>query len=55
MSYVCTSRRHQHVVRVQISKTLLVAALIRLDHGGNDYVNHIVKTFPLMFFKVMKI
>jgi len=38
---------------VHISEAPLIAALDRLDRGGNDYINHVVKRFPLVFYKGM--
>jgi hypothetical protein len=36
---------------VHISEVSFVAALIRLDRGENDYADHIVKMFSLMFLQ----
>jgi hypothetical protein len=41
------SRRSCHqVIRVHISKSMLVTVLIGLDRGGNEYINHVVKMPP---------
>jgi hypothetical protein len=40
---------------VHISAAQLIVALDRFNREGNHYINHVDKTFPLVFFKGMKI